>query len=348
MGDVTEKKMDILIVDDEMINIMILEELSQGLGHTTIAYTHPLQAIDYLENNEPDIVLVDYMMPEMDGISFTKEAKKRYPDCIVVMITAAGNTELKHLALEAGVTDFLLKPIDVVEVQLRLTNLAELQHSRNLMKDYSKQLEKDVEVATQKIIQGYHEALSVLSNVAEYKDPETSNHIHRVAHYSKMLAEKIGLDEKEQKIIFYASPLHDVGKIAIPDAILLKPEKLTPEEFDIMKTHTISGYNMLKDAKNPYLQAGAQIALSHHEKYNGRGYPNGLSKEEIPLYGRITAIADVFDALTSSRPYKEAWPFERAVALIEEGKGEHFDPVIADVFIQNIDRVQAIFNEFHE
>lgn len=348
MDNATKETMNILIIDDEKINIMILEELVQGLGYKTISYEDPLKAMTYLENNEPDIILVDYMMPQMDGIAFTKEAKKRYPDSIIVMITAAGdNTSLKHSALQAGVTDFLLKPIDVVEVQLRLTNLAELQYSRNLMKQYSGKLEKDVAKATEQIIEGYHEALGVISMAAEYKDPETSNHIHRVAHYSKMIAEQLDLSEEEQEIIFYASPLHDIGKIAIADTILLKKGKLTDKEFDTMKRHSISGYSMLKKAKNPYLKAGAQIALTHHEKYNGKGYPYGLSGEDIPIYGRITAIADVFDALTSSRPYKEPWSFEKAFSLIEEEKGQHFDPVIVDIFVQNIEKVRDIFNKFN-
>jgi len=349
MADESEKKMNVLIVDDESINIMILEELAHRLGHQTVSYNNPLEALTYLQNNEPDIILLDYMMPQMDGVVFTKKTKERYPDSIIVMITAAGNNNvLKHSALEAGATDFLLKPIDVVEVQLRLGNLAELQYSRNLMKQYNVKLEKEVEKATQQIMEGYHEALIVISNAAEYKDPETSNHIHRVAHYTKMIAEKLGFSEEEQEIIFYASPLHDIGKIAIADSILLKEGKLTDEEFDIMKTHSMSGFEMLKEAKNPYLKAGAQIALSHHEKYNGKGYPHGLVGADIPIFSRITAVADVFDALTSSRPYKEAWPFEKALAFIEEEKGQHFDPQIADIFIQNVDKIRKIFDRFNE
>ena len=343
-----DNRLNVMIVDDEELNIMILEELVSSQNHKVTAFENPLDALDYVKSNEPDIVLIDYMMPEMDGIELTKHIKVQYPDMIVVMITAAGEQkDLKIQALEAGVTDFLLKPIETIEVQLRLRNLAELRYSKKIMKKYNKNLEEDVRKATEQILEGYHEALQIISNAAEYRDPETSNHINRVAHYSKLIGEKLGLSSEEQEIIFYASPLHDVGKIAIPDAILLKPGKLTDEEFDIMRTHSLSGFEILKDAKNPYLKAGAEIALSHHERYDGNGYPNKVRGEDIHLYSRVTAVADVFDALTSSRPYKEAWPFEKAIQLIESEKGGHFDPVIVSLFVENIDQIQEIFNHFN-
>lgn len=343
------RTMDFLIIDDEMINVIILEELIRELGHTPISYTDPLAALQYIEHNEVDVIIIDYMMPDLDGISLSKKIKAIYPDAVIVMITALGdNIQVKHTALEVGITDFLVKPIDVIEVQLRLKNLAELRYSRNLLKQYNEKLEEDIQKATEQIIKGYHESLLVVSNTAEYRDPETSNHINRVAYYSKLIAEKLNFNEKDQEIIFYASPLHDIGKVAIADDILLKPDKLTDEEFDIMKTHSICGFNILKEASNPYLKVGAQIALSHHEKFNGKGYPYGLSGEEISIYGRITAVADVFDALTSRRSYKRAWPLEEALSYIENEKGEHFDPKIVDIFIENFAQVKEIFYRFND
>ena len=233
-----DKSLNIIIVDDEEFNIMILEELVASQNNEVTAFEDPLEALTYVKSNEPDIILIDYMMPHMNGIELTKHIKALYPDMIVVMITASGEQQdLKIEALEAGVTDFLSKPIDTIEVQLRLKNLSELRYSKKIMKAYNNNLEEDVHKATQQILEGYHEALQIISNAAEYRDPETSNHINRVAHYSKLLGERLGFTSEEQDIIFYASPLHDIGKIAIPDAILLKPGKLTDDEFHTMKSH---------------------------------------------------------------------------------------------------------------
>lgn len=344
-----ENKLDILIVDDEIINILILEEIVLQLGHNPITFESPLKALEYLSENEPDIILVDYMMPKMDGITFVQKAKEIFPETIAVMITAAGdNTDLKHRALHAGMTDFLLKPIDVVEVQLRIKNLGELRYSRNLMKSYSQTLEKEVQEATRTITEGYHETLQVLSKVAEYKDPETSNHVNRVAHYCRIIARKLGLSEEDQEIVFYAAPLHDVGKVSIKDSILLKPGKLTDDEFIQMKEHSLNGYTMLENVRNPYLRAGALIALSHHERYDGKGYPRGIMGEEIPLFGRITSVADVFDALTSKRPYKEPWSIEKACNLLQEESGKHFDPKVIEAFFGSMDEIMQIYKKFED
>lgn len=344
-----QNKLDVLILDDELINILILEEIVQELGHNPITFESPIKALEYLSSNEPDIMLVDYMMPQMDGITFVTQAKQIYPETIAVMITAAGDkAELKHRALKAGMSDFLLKPIDVIEVQLRITNLGELRHSRNLMRAYNQTLEEDIRKATATIQDGYHETLQILSKVAEYKDPETSNHIKRVAHYCRILGKNMGLSEEEQEIIFYAAPLHDVGKVSIRDSILLKPGKLSEEEFSEMKRHSLKGFEMLEGVKNPFLKAGAEIALSHHERYDGKGYPNGTQGEDIALYGRITSVADVFDALTSKRPYKEPWSIERACNLLKEESGKQFDPAVINAFFDCMDEILEVYNQFSD
>jgi len=342
-----DKTLDILIVDDEMINVLILEEIVLELGHNAVTFESPLKALEYLTDHEPDIMLVDYMMPQMDGITFVTKSRELYPETIAVMITAAGdNTELKHRALKSGMTDFLLKPIDVIEVQLRINNLGELRHSRNLMKAYNNTLEEDIRRATATIRDGYHETLQVLSKVAEYKDPDTSNHVKRVAHFCRIIGKQMGLNQEEQEILFYAAPLHDVGKVSIKDSILLKPGKLTEDEFEEMKHHASKGFTMLEGVKNPYLKAGAEIALSHHERYDGKGYPHGIVGEDIPLYGRITSVADVFDALTSKRPYKEPWSIEKACNLLREESGKQFDPAVVEAFFMAMDEVIQIHKQF--
>ena len=263
------------------------------------------------------------------------------------MITAAGE-DVRGDALNVGATDFLNKPLDLNDFIVRTKNLLALRDAQNQLANRAKILEVEVKLATAELREREHESLIVLGKTAEFKDPETANHIARVAHYSKLLAEKYGLDEEIQDMIFYSSPFHDLGKVGIRDNILLKPGKLDDAEFDIMKTHARIGYEILKDSKSKYLKMGASIALSHHEKFNGFGYPNKLKGEEIPIEGRIVAVADVFDALVSTRPYKKAWTFEDAIVLLQQESGSHFDPHLVDLFIENIDSVKDIYNKFQE
>jgi len=337
----------IIAVDDEPLNLMLIEELGKSIGIEVLSFLEPLKALEYVKTHDVDIMLTDYMMPVMDGLGLLEQAKAAKPELLSVMITAAGDNEAVKLnALGKGANDFLSKPINVAEFQLRIRNLSAIRHSQRVMSDFNAQLKREVELATGKLVQREHEALNVLSRTAEYKDPETGSHIARVAHYSKMMAAHYGLDATEQEIVFYASPLHDIGKVGISDAILLKPGKLDPEEFAVIKQHPKIGLDILQGSENPYLRAGAVIAYSHHEKYDGSGYPEGLAGGEIPLYGRITAIADVFDALTSIRPYKRAWSFEEALELIRSESGKHFDPVLVDIFVTNIETVRGIYDSF--
>jgi response regulator RpfG family c-di-GMP phosphodiesterase len=336
----------LMIVDDEPINVMLLEEIAKDMGHNPISFFAPAEALEWAKGNRVDLILVDFNMPVMNGLDLLKEIRVSHPEIMSIMITANMDNALKLEALGLGVNDFLTKPISTAEFQLRLRNMIAIQNALKTQKEFARQLTIEVEKATKELSKSQFEALDVLSRTAEFKDPETGSHIARVSHYSKMLAQAYGLDAHEQEILFYAAPLHDIGKVGIEDAVLLKPGKLTDEEFDRMKLHSTIGYNILKNSANPYLLAGAIVAESHHEKYNGRGYPRGLAGDEIHLYARIVAIADVFDALTSIRPYKRAWSFEEAMELIVKEKGEHFDPQIADLFIQNIDRVRDIYQQF--
>jgi response regulator RpfG family c-di-GMP phosphodiesterase len=342
-------RLSIVAVDDEPVNLLLIEELARQQHYSVTTFEDPSAALAYVKSHPVDLLLTDYMMPDIDGIELLRQCRQINPLLLSVMITAVSDSkEVKFQALEAGATDFLTKPIHPVEFQLRLKNLATIQQSQALLHDFNTQLKKEVAEATQNLIQREHEALKVLSKTAEYKDPETGSHISRVAHYSKLMAKGCGLDESEQQLLFYASPLHDIGKVGINDAVLLKPGKLTPDELQIMKQHSHIGYEILKSSKNPYLQAGALIAHTHHEKFDGSGYPRGLEGNEIHIYGRITAIADVFDALTSERPYKKAWSFDEAIALITEQSGSHFDPELVNIFIEQIDTVKEIYRTFSE
>lgn len=341
--------MKILIVDDNEINVMLLEEVLKEKGYETYSFLNPLEAIKSLETNQYDLAFIDYMMPEINGIEVIKKIKEKNPETIVVMLTAANSNDVKLEALKVGSNEFLSKPIDTSEIIVRVENSEKIIKSNKILKDYSHTLEKEVKEATKKLLISQYETLAVLSNVAEYRDEDTNLHTKRVAYYSKLIAKKSGLDEETQDIIFYASPLHDVGKIGIPDNILLKPGKLTDEEFEIMRTHATIGYDMLKDfPDNKYLKAGAEIALTHHEKFNGKGYPNGLKGDEIDIKGQIVAISDVFDALTSVRPYKKAWSLEKAFNLIEEELGGHFNPYFGRIFLDNKDEVLKIYNKYKD
>ncbi len=342
-------EMKIVSIDDNENNLFLIEAICSEMGLSVMSFSDPLEALMYVLQNHTDMILIDYMMPNLNGLEFVKEFRNTNNTIPIVMITAAGDDDNIHKdAFEFGVNDFLKKPVNSVLFKARVLNLLNGYQNRMLIEDKAKLLESEVKKATQKLIQREHETLKILGKTAEYKDPETASHVSRVAHYSKLIARELGLDDKDQELIFYAAPFHDLGKVGIEDKILLKPGKLDDDEFDIMKTHAMIGYEILKDSKSEYLQSGAQIALTHHEKYNGRGYPKGLVGDEIPIFGRIVAIVDVFDALTSNRPYKKAWSFEDALELLKKESGEHFDPKLVEIFINNVEEIRKIYSSFEE
>lgn len=344
------KNLKVISVDDTLLNLILIEEIALEIGVEVLSFSDPLKALEHLKNNRVDLAFVDYMMPRMNGIEFIKEALAIQPDAIPIMITAIDDNHILKLeALEVGAADFLTKPVDVAQFKAKIKNFSKIIQLKLDLTDFNSKLQDEVAKATLELVEREHEALEIVSCLAEYRDPETGSHIARVAHYSKLLALAYGLDEKEQDLIFFASPLHDIGKVGIRDHILLKPAKLEDHEFETMKTHSQIGYEILKNSKNPYLQAGAIIAAHHHEKYDGTGYFHSLKGDDIHLYGRITAVADVFDALTSKRPYKKAWSFEDACIFLQEQSGKHFDPRIVELFLQNIEKVKEIYLKFeHE
>jgi len=344
--------MKILIVDDNPTNVLLLKRLIERMedGGEPVCFTDSLQALSWCDDGSPDLLLIDYMMPGLDGMGFIKKFRL-LPGCKdipVVMITADSNRDIRYEALESGANDFLNKPVDKTEFLARTRSMLKLRKNQIQLANRAQWLASEVHKATESLRQQEREALVILSKAAEYRDPETGAHIMRMSHYSKLIARQLGLSEAEQNLLFEASPMHDVGKVGTPDNILLKPGRLDVDEFSIMKQHANYGYEILNQGSSHLLKVAAEIAITHHEKYNGKGYPYGLKGEDIPLRGRIVAVADVFDALTSERPYKKAWPVEKAVNLLKEESGEHFDPVCVDAFLAVLDDALEIMNAYQE
>lgn len=353
----------IVNIDDNDMNLLLIETYLQEIDATFVNFTDPLLALEYIQKNPFDMVLVDYEMPTMNGIEVTTVVKRIDSDAPIIMVTASDAEDTIQIqALMAGVNDFIKKPINKAILLNRVRNFIKLRRAIVRLNDQEKYLRIQVDKATaslhktiDELTESYvtlehkeHETLRVLSRTAEYKDEETSNHVKRVSGYAVLMAKRLKLDESQQNILHFAAPLHDLGKVGTPDHILLKPGKLNDEEMRIMRQHTAIGADILQNSTSPYLQAGHIIAASHHEKYDGSGYPQGLSGEAIPLYGRIVAIADVFDALTSVRPYKKAWSFDEAINYLKQNSGIHFDPELIDLFTADLHEVHAIHTQYQD
>ena len=337
------------IVDDNDTNLMLFEQLALRSGQDVdvVTYADPLAALEACRSVVPDMIVVDYMMPGMDGHQYV-EAVRRLPglrDVPIVMVTAAAERSVRQKALELGVTDFLAKPVDPAEARVRFANLLALRRGHLQLRDRNRWLADEVRKATETVVRRERELILRLSKAAEFRDPETGAHIVRMARYSELIARRLGMDEDFCQLILKAAPMHDLGKLGIPDGILLKPGKLTDEEFAVMTNHPLIGYEILQGSESQLIQLGAEIALTHHEKFDGTGYPNKLAGDAIPLSGRIVAVADVFDALTSERPYKAAWPVEKARALLEDNSGTHFDPACVTAFLAEWEAVLRIREE---
>ena len=336
--------LSVVIVDDSEINLTLFKHLIAKIeGVEPRCFSISAEALDWCTRNGADVIVVDYMMPAPDGLEFVRRIRQLpgMADVPAVMVTANDLKEVRYSALQAGATDFLTKPVDKNEFIARITNMATLRRGQRLLADRAALLAEEVRAATETIVQRERETIFRLSKAAEYRDPETGSHIVRMANYSRLIAQALGLDDEECQLIYEAAPMHDVGKVAIPDLILLKPGKLTVEEFELMKRHALIGHEILRGSSSPKLQAAAIIALAHHERFDGSGYPNGVAGEAISLHGRIVATADVFDALTSERPYKRAWDLDQATAYLREQAGKHFDPRCIDAFF-------SIWNDIKE
>lgn len=336
----------VVIIDDEFTSRAILGKVLQGVqkGIHLQTFAEPVAAMAWLRENQADLITVDYVMSGMTGLEVVQQIRRisSLKDVPVVVVTSMEERNIRYQALEAGATDFITKPIDPYECGVRCRNMLSLRLQQKIILDRSLYLEKAISDATEQIRQRELETILKLAKAGEYRDELTGDHIVRMAKYSRLIAEALRLPEEKCGLIEVAAPMHDIGKIGIPDTILLKQGKLTLEEFEVMKGHPRIGFQILQHSPSKYLSLGAEIALAHHEKYDGSGYPDGLAGEAIPLEARVVAVADVYDALTTSRPYKKAWPIEEALAYLEKNKRAHFDPDCVDAFIAQFDKVLLV------
>ena len=342
--------MKVVIVDDTHINLVLMSRLIEKLEDVeTVAFQSAHDALAFCRENPYDLLILDYMMPDLNGLDFMAclggSARDRAP---VLMVTASQDIEIRHRALENGANDFLIKPIDKVEFLARTRNMLELRRATNALHNRAAWLAEEVSKATAELRAREQETILLLCRASEYRDPETGAHIQRMAHYSRLIAQELGLPEEEQEYILSAAPMHDIGKVGTPDHILLKPSRLDAAEMAIMRQHAVIGYNILKGSEARMLQLAAVIAYAHHERFDGSGYPNALAGDAIPLVGRIVAVADVFDALTSVRPYKKAWTIDEARNYLQENSGSHFDPVCVDALLRRWDDVLQIRARFQD
>ena len=327
----------IVLVDDSSLQVRLYRQMLESLPDTdSIPFTSPADALKWCKENEPDLILLDYNMPELDGLEFLKRfrALSGKAPVPVVVITGVEDRELRRSALELGADDFLSKPVDAIELRTRVRNMLRIREHGRILADKAAWLTEEVKRATASLVERECETIYRLTRASEHSDSGTSEHIIRIGLFAASVAAALGLPREEQELMRLATPMHDIGKVGTPDTILQKAGALTAEEWDVMKLHAVAGYDILRDSESPLLQRGAEIALSHHERFDGTGYPFGLADEQIPLSGRIAAICDVFDALLSKRPYKDAWPVADVVEYIEQESGRHFDPRVVAAFKQ--------------
>lgn len=329
----------ILIIDDEITNIELLRRLLERAGFSRIATTcDPRDARGLYVEFRPDLILLDLHMPHMDGLAVMQElhqiAEATYLP--ILMLTGDLSPEARRDALSRGAKDFLHKPFSPDEVLLRIGTLLETRFLYLQIQSQNQMLDAKVRERTRELEAAQIEIIERLAKAAEFRDDNTGQHTERVGQMAASIARQIGLADAQVALIRRAAPLHDVGKIGVPDTILLKLGKLTAEEFAIVRTHTTIGARILSGSRFPILRLAEEIAFSHHERWDGYGYA-GISREAIPLAGRIVAVADVFDALTQQRPYKEAWPVAEAIAEIDRQRARHFDPKLVDAFLRVIE-----------
>lgn len=346
----TVKEAKILIVDDQPANVTLIEKMLDIDGYlNVISTTDPTQVESiYMEQNS-DLILLDLNMPEMDGYQVLAKIREVDPDYPpIIVLTAQSDRESRIKALGLGARDFLAKPFDRVELMTRIRNMLEVRIMTSAIKNQNKILDEMVKVRTQELNDTRLEVIRRLGRAAEYRDDMTGFHIIRMSRYSQLLGLAAGMNEVEAEMLLNASPMHDIGKIGIPDHVLLKPGKLDPEEWKIMQTHVDIGVEILSGSDSELMAIAAEVAQNHHEKWDGSGYPRALAGEDIPLTGRVVALADVFDALTTKRPYKEAWSIEDTVEFLKEQSGKHFEPRLVELFLKILPDILVIRQQYSE
>lgn len=361
----------VTIIDDERINIEVVKAYLAEAGFSNFrSTTDSRYALDLMEQHPPDILLLDINMPHLSGLEILESMRQieKYNRTPVLILTAAEDPEVKLNALRLGASDFLAKPVDPSELTLRMENVLAVKAYQDHLAEHSEMLEEKVRERTRELEESRQEAIHCLARAGEYRDDDTGQHVTRVGQYTRILAMDLGFRRDQVELIEQAAKLHDVGKIGIPDAILHKSGKLDPNEYAVIqqhcgigseimnphaddidptvREHATIGSKILGSTRSPLLKLAAIIAGSHHEKWDGSGYPHGLSGEEIPIEGRIVAVADVFDALSSSRPYKEAFPISKCIEILEQGRGKHFDPAVLDAFQRKQDEIIAVQQEY--
>lgn len=349
MFEATLAKARIFIIDDEASNLKLLDKMLSSQGYTDLVLIEdPREVIARYQEARPDLILLDINMPHFDGYQVMAQLKALNDPLLapIVILTAQHSRDYLLRALTEGAADFVGKPFERVELLMRVKNLITVHQSHRLVHDQKAVLQEMVMARTDELQQTRLQVVRRLGRAAEYRDNETGMHIIRMSQVSSLLAKSLGWDEAQCELMLHASPMHDIGKIGIRDAVLLKPGKLSPQEFEVMKTHATIGADMLLGDESALITLAHTIALAHHEKWDGTGYPSALAGEAIAQAGRIVAVADVFDALTSSRPYKKAWPTADAVAYITDNAGKHFDPEVVKHFLLRLPEILAI-SELH-
>lgn len=347
----SQKKETILVIDDDSSVVGVLKALLSKEGFDVESAADGFEGLSRAKTIRPDLVLLDISMPKMNGLETCRRLKdgNGTRDIPIVMFTAYTDSDSKITSLKAGANDFLGKPLDSSELVVRVNNLLKAKKYQDLLKSHSQILEAQVEDRSKQLKKALLDTVHRLTLAAEYRDEDTYTHIKRVSLYTRVLVKDFGIPDENAEIMAFSAPMHDIGKVGISDAILLKQGTLTPQEFEIMKTHTTIGARILRNSESPFLQSAETFALYHHERWDGKGYPLGLKREDIPIEGRIMNIIDQYDALRSKRPYKPPFDHDTAMKIITEGDErttpDHFDPVILNIFKKNADVFQKIFDD---
>ena len=354
----------ILVADDDERIRLSISDILLAQRYKVVQAQNGREALQKVDSESPDVILLDIHMPEMDGIDVIKKLKDDGSKRLIpiVVVSGADDVGLRIQALKLGADDFLSKPPHIAELTARVRSLVKVKAYNDYMRHYRSILEEEVRKRSKELNEAHerlseaHEKLKnasldtiyCLSTAAEYKDEDTAFHLQRVSNYAAAIARKIGLDNGKVDSLLYSAPMHDIGKIGIPDRILLKPGKLDSAEWEFMKQHTVFGGQILEGVESDFIKMGREIALSHHEKWDGSGYPNGLQGEIIPIEGRVTAVADVFDALTTKRPYKVPFSNEQAFEIIQVERSSHFDPELVDAFFAIQDQILEIQGKYRD